>query len=53
MTYEIAVLASSVLAFRMSVDYDDAGLIATSILTTNFYDERKPEAKVRSYRDSE
>lgn len=44
-TYEIAVLASSVLAFRMSVDYDDAGLIATSILTTNFYDERKPEAK--------
>ena len=44
-TYEIAVLASSVLAYEMSEDSDDAGLIATSILTTNFYDERQQEAK--------
>ena len=43
--HEIAVLASSVLAFEMSAEYDDADLIATSILTTYFYEERKPEAK--------
>ncbi len=43
--HEVAVLASSVLAFKMSTDYDDAGLIATSILTTYFYKERKPAAE--------
>ena len=43
--HEIAVLASSVLAYEMSAEYDDANLIATSILTTYFYEERKPAAK--------